>query len=193
MPFEYRTPPSGGRLKQGEILGSVWEYVPVQAPVEISQETDIRVRSFWHERMVVLTQDCDLINDFTLRSPDNETLEDLNEVEGDIRSVPSILLCDLTEDLKARLDSGASWKRVSRNQDERYHAFPEALVGVGGEGGSLPELYLDFRKTLSLPTPFLYEGLRGGGIARVAVTPQIYLHDLIHRFHGYHSRVAVED
>ena len=178
---------------QGEILGSVWEFVPIQAPVEVPEETDVRVRSFYHERMVVLTQDCDLINDFGLRSPDDQTLEDLNEVEDDIRSVPSVFLCDVTEDLKARLGSGASWKRVKGNQDERYHMFPEAVVGADGEGGYLPELYLDFRKTASLPTRFLYEGLRVEGIARVAVTPPIYLHDLIHRFHGYHSRVAVED
>jgi hypothetical protein len=194
VPFQYLGPPTDGRLVQGEILGAVWEFVPVQAPVAVPEETDIRVRSVYHERMIVLTQDCDLINDFKLRSPDEESLEDLNEVEGNIRSVPSVLLCDLTEDLGERLKgSGTSWKRVEGNQDERYHKLPEAQIGADWAGGYLPALYLDFRKTVSLPTPFLYEALRVAGIARVAITPPIYLHDLIHRFHGYHSRVAVED
>jgi hypothetical protein len=55
----------------------------------------------------------------------------------------------------------------------------------------VPEIYLDFKKALALPTRQVYEGLRVKGIPRLAVVPPIFLHDALHRFYGYLSRVAV--
>jgi hypothetical protein len=52
---------------------------------------------------------------------------------------------------------------------------------------------MDFRKVLAVPTGFLYEGIRGGGVQRLAVVPAFHIHDIVHRYHGYHSRVALEE
>jgi hypothetical protein len=83
------------------------------------------------------------------------------------------------------------FRRIKQNQDERYHHFPEAPIGERDGGAGFPNLYLDFKKTLALPTLQLYEGIRDGGVTRRAVVPPIFLHDLVHRFFGYLSRVAL--
>jgi hypothetical protein len=173
----------------------VWEYVPLQPPAELTQEADVRVQAIRHDRMVVLTQDCDLLQDFNLRSADGFTLDDLADVADNPRSVPSVALCDMFDEIKSRIASGSAiFNAVKKNQNERYHTFAEAPVGSGEEElGVLPALYLDFRKTVALPTPFLYEAVRAAGVSRLAVVPPFHIHDLIHRFHGYHSRVAVEE
>jgi len=57
---------------------------------------------------------------------------------------------------------------------------------------NLPGLVLDFKKTVAAPTPAVYDGL-AHGVVRVAVIPPVYLHDLMHRFYGFHSRVALPE
>ena len=51
--------------------------------------------------------------------------------------------------------------------------------------------YLDFKKVTALPTNALYEGVLSGKTERVALIPEYYIHDLIHRFYGFLSRVAL--
>lgn len=58
---------------------------------------------------------------------------------------------------------------------------------------ALPELVLDFKKPLTLSTAMVYEGLRLRKVRRFGVVPPVYLHDLIQRFYGFLSRVALPD
>ena len=187
MPFAYCPPTTEDRLVQGEVLGPLIEYVPLQPPVELAEGEGVQVRGVRYERAVVLTQDCDLLQDFRLRRN-----PDVQDPESDPRSVPHVLLCEMFEDLRQRVAGGDIFKRAKRNQDERYHAFPEAQIGQD-EAARLPDLYLDFRKSISLPTRLVYEALEGGQVNRLAVLPMNYLHDLTHRFHGYHARIAIEE
>jgi hypothetical protein len=193
MPLCYSLPPDDGRLLQGEIIGPVWEYVPLRPPVEAAAETQIDVRGYEHSRMVVLTQDCDLLWDFALRAPEGSLANELADVTEKPKSVPSVLLCDMFENLRERVAGGDILARAKRNQDERYHALAEAPVGEDDSGATLPELFLDFRKTFSPPTAFLYQGLQSGQVCRIAVVPPFHIHDVVHRFHSYHSRIAIED
>lgn len=106
--------------------------------------------------------------------------------------VAEILFCDVYKKAVFRqtLPGSDVFRRVQKNQDERYHHLEEAPIGTS-DGPSLPDLYLDFKKTFSVPTPRVLEALGGDGIERVAVVPPIWGHDLIHRFFGFHSRIAV--
>lgn len=213
MAFLYRTAPLAGRLVQGEILGKVWEHVPLEPPVEVVAGQTVPVRSVFRERVVVLTQDCDLLQDFRVRFDD-----DGNEVDGaddDPRTVPHVLLCIGApfDVLKGRLPGSDVKRRVKNNQDERYHTLAEAGVGAdpqpdaveeeGRQGGEevgpdegvrvLPQLTFDFRHTLSLPTGLLYTAVLSGQVDRVALIPSPYILDLNQRFHGYHARIPIEE
>jgi hypothetical protein len=192
VPLRYGPPPDG-RLVQGEVLGDVWEYIPLRPPVEAAAETEVEVYAVPHQRMLVLTQDCDLIRDFDLRAPDGSLSNQLLNVSEDPASVPSLLLCEMFEDLRSRVAGGDVFKRARKNQDERYHALAEAPVGDDSSGVTMPELFLDFRKTFSPPTAFLYLGLQSEQVGRLGVVPPFYIHDVVHRFHSYHSRIAIED
>jgi hypothetical protein len=50
---------------------------------------------------------------------------------------------------------------------------------------------MDFRKHFTVPTGFLYDRIAAGEVLRRAVIPPIHSHNLLHRFYGYQSRVAL--
>ena len=79
-----------------------------------------------------------------------------------------------------------------KNQDERYQHLTASAVGEPG-ALALHDLYADFKKVFSISTDRLYEGLLNGGITRVAILHEANTHDVIHRFYGFLSRVAVEE
>jgi hypothetical protein len=109
--------------------------------------------------------------------------------------ISHVILCDVYELSKIRnlVPPGKDiWKRIEQNQDERYHHLKPAQV-EDMPVSQLPDLYLDFKKVFGIATETLYEGLRIGTIRRVALVPPIYIHDLIHRFYGFLSRVALPE
>ena len=86
----------------------------------------------------------------------------------------------------------------SRTRTSVITSLPEALIVVSHAESvearpALPDLFLDFKKALALPTALLYQVAQEGTVERVAIVPPIYLHDLIHRFYNFLSRVAVPD
>jgi hypothetical protein len=176
-------------LVQGELLGPLWEYVPTISPVELPESEDaVPVQAVLHEWVVLVTPDCDLEQDYRLRFPDGWTgaPADIDEEPG---AVPHLVMCDLFIDLRSRVAGGDIFKRARKNQDERYHTFP--AVPVAETGTETPELFGDFRRSVSLPTRFVYDGIRGGGVHRRALLPEIHRLDFAHRFFGYQSRIPV--
>lgn len=143
-----------------------------------------------HARMIVLHSDCDLLQDFNYRSSRSATQP---FDEGDPNVTPEALLCDLFEEAEIRLRIAGSdiFKRIKRNQDERYHHLTSNPGG--GTGPSLPDLFIDFKKTFSVTPGALYEGIQVAGIQRIALVPPIYLQDIMHRFFGFQSRVGLPD
>lgn len=146
--------------------------------------------------MIVMTAVCDLEQDFNTRFPDDDSKQRYRSAtvdKNDPHLVPHVLLCEVFEEAEIRgLSQFRSdiWKRIRQNQDERYHHLPAGAIGEPAVD-NLPDLYLDFKKTIALPTASLYEGLREGQVRRLAVVPVIYIHDLIHRFYGFLSRVGL--
>lgn len=143
-----------------------------------------------------MTADCDLEQDFYARFSDRRPATVSDVVRRDYSDpplVPYLLLCDMYEEteIRTRMPPGsAAWRRIGKNQDERYHHFEAA--GYGGRR-SLPDLYLDFKKTFALPADNVYSGVDSGAVTRVAIVPPIYIHDLMHRFYGFLSRVGLPD
>lgn len=195
MPLLYDAAPIAGALRQGEILGDIWIHRPLYPPVENTEGSSFEVHSDYHSLMVVMSPDCDLEQDFFVRFPDphaQEQYQPVIEDESPPAIIPHVLLGDLYEEseIKSRIPGSDVWRRIRQNQDERYHCLPAASIDNPLQS-ELPALYLDFKKSLSLPTRNLYDGLRVKKVQRIALIPPIYVHQLIHRFYGFLSRVGL--
>jgi len=68
----------------------------------------------------------------------------------------------------------------------------EARADASTERLHVPaHLYIDFRRPLGISTEQIYLALAGKLIERVAIVPDVYVHDLIHRCYSYLSRVGI--
>lgn len=194
MPLRYEDPPSWA-LRQGEILGELWEHRPIAAVASLGADEMPSIQSLLHPRVIVMTADCDLIQDFAVRFNDErpgnyEGILERDQAHSTL--LPYVLLCDMYEatDIRSRTPPGSeAWRRIDGNHNQRYHRLAAAAVKGGG---ALPDLYLDFRKTFALPGEAIYAAV-GHGLVRMGLVPPVYLHDLMHRFYGYLSRVGLPD
>lgn len=197
MPLRYKDAPGiDAALVQGEILIVVYELRQHAA-------------SKPHSRVIVLTNVCDLEQDHNARIKDaevdtsavepdqekpDETTADRQEPEENTKYVPYIVLCDLvqTDAMLRRLDIDTGvLEKIQKSQVLRYHHLPAASYGPVQANNTLPELYIDFRKTFALPTEAVYKDIRKGNTSRVAVVPDVYMHDLVQRQHSYLGRVGL--
>ena len=196
MPLQYG-PPQSGALRQGEILGDIWDHVPRYPPMESQPGQSFSIDSVHYEYVVVMSPDCDLEWDFKARFPDQESREQLipqSNISDLSASLSHVFLARFyrQEKIRSSIKGSDIWKRIEQNQDERYHHFKAAPVNELPES-VLPDLYIDFKKALAIPTKSLYEGLRAQGIKRIALIPDIYIHDLMHRYYGFLSRIALPE
>ena len=200
MPLEYDSPFPYGAIRQGEILSGMHLHTPQHSPTALVEGETVPVLSVSHNRMIVVNPDCDLEADFDARFLPPEVLRNPGGWPhiGDHHSlVPVVLLCDVFEESEIRgsdrpISSSDLWRRVRANQDERYHRFPASQIR-GHAGYSLPELFLDFRRTYAVQTDWLYRAIADSAIQRVALVPPVYLHDLIQRYYSYYARVGLPD
>lgn len=183
MPFKFKAPPSEGELRQGELLANV---VMLRAVMTQDPGTEVQhdVMSTLHPLVVVLHSDCDLLQDYNTRNSGDHKPGQL---------VPQVLLCDSfpSSEMRAPQFPGSrAVKMVTENRDERYHT----LTFDADPDLHLPEspIYLDFKRTIAIHTEDLYTALGSRTTQRVALIPPRYLHDLMHRFFGYLSRVATD-
>lgn len=145
----------------------------------------MQLASIRHPFVIVMTADCDLLWDFRARPATDP---------GAAALLLSVIVCDLYEGpvLRQRF-TGASdlWRRVSQNQDERYHHLNSA--GIVDSESQLVDFYVDFKKAFGLAPEAVYQGMDSNQVRRLAVMPPIYMHDLMHRFYAFASRVALPD
>jgi hypothetical protein len=140
-----------------------------------------------HPFAVILTQDCDLEQDFNVRQ--KQGVSD--------KLLPSILFCEVAtaEELFGRVKSLGSkaWERIRINKDERYHFLQkvEPVDDVQGEG--LPELGIDFKRYFTIPTEEIYWRVQQGKVKRRCVLQSPYLEHLSSRFAYFLSRVALPE
>ena len=170
------------RLQQGEILAGIPE---IQQDNPASPVDFARVN---HPRAIVMTPDCDLLSDFASRQAASEGTPSPHRLQH-------IHCCDLYAAAEIRENNvlrSDLWRRVQRNQDERYHRLPPGKVADGSDVEH-PALYLDFKRMFTLPTEFLYRCLEIETVQRLGVVPPIWIHDLIQRYFAFHSRIGVPD
>ncbi len=145
--------------------------------------------------MVVMTAVCDLEQDFRVRfSLEGSSAPHKREgvLDSDPHLLTHVLLCDAFEEgqIRQQITGTDIWKRVRQNQDERYHHLSSGpLRDMSGD--NLADLYMDFKKATTIPTELLYDGLSMHKVQRLAVVLPVYVHDLMHRFYSFLSRVGV--
>lgn len=190
MVFAYESSSASPALRQAELLQNLIEY----RAVGVDDQGGLEYLIINHAAVVIVSQDCDLEQDCALRFPvDAEALR-AEEIELHTNSLAQVLLCDAYHEAEIRsklTNFGSSdWKRVKQNQNERYHSLAAAQVGTDAED-VVDAVYIDFRKHFTVPTGFLYDRIVAGDVVRRAVVPPVHSHDLMHRFYGYQSRVAL--
>lgn len=181
-----------GPIRQAELITSVSEFQTISATD--GDPTEIATRKVEHPLVIVLSQDCDLEQDFNARYPSGKPQLDRAEADVHPSALSHILLCDAHEEneLRKRLPESTGskdFRRIAQNQNERYHRIESAEIA--DTGSAVEALFLDFRRHFSVPCPDFYEQLDLGAVGRTARLPAYYLHDLNHRFYSYLARVAI--
>jgi len=175
-----------GRLWQGEILENVIQIRPTVESIEANVDGVLEVVPVLHELVIVMSQDCDLDQDYKRRAANGQP------------TLPNIMLCDvyLAEVLRVRVLhqdqlGNKDWKkRIAQNQNERFHYLQRVEPNEDLQGVGLAALAIDFKIYFTLPTDELYARLRVGIRRRCRLnTP--YAEHLAHRFFKYLSRIAL--
>jgi len=151
----------------------------------IPEGEDHPFTSVEHPLTVVLSPACDLDQQYNFRDDQPERVP---------FALSHVILLDLHFESGLRANPAIITKifeRIKNNQDERYHRLPSA--GIASSDDSLPELFMDFKRAFSLPIDSIYLALQLELIERRAIVPAVYVHDLIHRFYSFLSRVGVPD
>lgn len=192
MPFTLDAVPQSGELRQGELLLDIWVHrVPGAAMRLPAGGPAPSVDQYHHAATVVIHSDCDLLQDFRARTEARQNGRVLERTDKAL--VNEVLMCDafLPNEIHERKPGRDFRKRVAQNQEERYHTLEFRPIQIGGS--QVSTLVLDFRKTFSIDTENLYAAIAAGGVQRVGLIPDVYVHDLMHRSFGYMSRVGLPD
>jgi hypothetical protein len=175
-----------GALRQGEILSDLTTLVPL-ARLDQPPNT-VNVARVTHPLAIVLSQDCDLEQDFASR----EQRQSGQNYRED-KLLPTILFCEVFIAAEMNTRPGMDrqiWRRVTGNKDERYHYFDKVSAECDALAKGIPEMTVDFKRYFTVPGDYLYAQL-SVGIARRTRLLSPYLEHLSTRFCYYQFRVAL--
>ena len=187
MPFAGQPMASPDRLRQGQVIRNLYEYIPTGLP---TADGPVEVTAVHHPLVVVLSPECDLASDYEWRNTNPKGGVDLSQsskflehiqccklfAEGEIRDV---------NDLKSK-----EWSFIKTNRHERYHTIPSWALGPANS--DMP-LYADFKRIFSVSTEYLCALLETGGLEMDAVLDPPWLHQLVQRCYAFQARVCVPD
>jgi hypothetical protein len=175
-----------GPLRQGEIICNLGELIP--EPGSALSEGGPKVRLQIHPYAIVLSQDCDLEQDFRVRQQTDPV-----KIKTD-KLLPTVLFCQAiaAESMMATVSDGQIWKRIKQNKDERYQYLRELLPETDALSIGLPALGLDFKKYFTLATPDVYAQINLTAKRRAFLAAR-YMEHLSTRFFYFQSRVALDE
>ena len=169
-------------LRQGEILSDLIQFRLDVATLGAEAPTASPYR---HPFALLLTQDCDLEQDFFARS---------GTIALD-KQLPNLLFCEVAraQELydRIRQTNRKLWDRIKINKDERYHYLQKVEPSCDTLFEGLPELGVDFKKYFTVPTDEVYRRVEIGEAKRRSLIVSPYLEHLSSRFAYFLSRVAL--
>jgi hypothetical protein len=142
------------RLFQGEVLDRTIEWTVGYDSAKPDEVVGTEPRQ--HKLAVLLSQDCDLAQDWEKR-------KDELRIETDLKSV---LLCPAfpADDLRQRQNlTSRRWETVRQNKDERYAYLAEIPADADAAGEGHPAILLDLSSYFTVRTVEIYRQLRTGG------------------------------
>lgn len=173
----------GKDLRQGEILSEL-SCIRLKEGSALSGP-DRELAEIRHEWAIIVTQDCDLEQDFRVRQGAAGTNLD--------KLLPNVLLCVAQESTKVVIPPGKDiWKSVQQNKNERYQFLEKVPPESDALKQGLPELVIDFKQYLTVPTDELYRRVEAGTHRRCRLANEYLLH-FGSRFSYYQSRVALPE
>jgi hypothetical protein len=173
-----------GELRQGEIITDLIE-VRLNLDAARNQQP-ARIDSITHPFAIVVTQDCELEQDYRARA--NNTTSD--------KLLPCVLLLQMTSCVALRGElqrqglNTKLWKPIANNKNERYHVFEAILAEHDHAGAGLPALAVDFKRCFTVPTEEIYWRVEHEARRRCRLVSP-YLEHLAARFGFFYSRVAL--
>ena len=183
-PFRVTAEDASAPLRQGEILTGVLQFRLDLAAVGADEVSGRLLR---HAFVVVMTQDCDLDQDFRVRS----------EGKANDKLLPGILFCEVAtaQELFGRIKQTnvKLWDRIKINKDERFHFLQKVEPACDRLQEGLPELAIDFKRYFTLPTEEIYKRIEIGEARRRCLLVSPYLEHLSSRFAHFLSRVALPE
>ena len=180
-------------LRQGEILTDL---VQIQVNLEsietLQNPTDYLVNNVVHPYAIIVSQDCDLEQDFNFR---------FHKRGKERHRLPSVLFCEVIEAEELVqgernqniFQSKTVRKNFQDNNDYRFHfiqAIPEEF-DVLGQG--LPELGIEFKRYFSMPTGEVYRRIKLSHTQRRCRLQSPYLEHFCDRFHYFNNRIALPE
>ena len=176
------------RLRQGQILRNLYEYVPTG---QTRSDGTAQVTTVIHPLLVVISPECDLVSDYESRNAISSGAS--GQPQASSNFLEHIQCCKLFEESAIRGASGmnsAAWSFVRSNRHERYHMIAS---NIPGRLDDLGPLYLDFKRVLSISTAYLYQLLNAGDMELGEIIEPPWIHQLVQRCYGFQSRVCVPD
>lgn len=171
----YKRSDSASPILQCEIISGM---IHLRARVA---EVGASVESLTQPFALIMTQSCDLEREHDARTA------------GKPCPVEDILVCPAHEagDVRGTPGVADKWKRIQKNNEERYQFLQSIPVECDASGHGVPELVLDFRRTFSIGTEELLRQFNSGVATRRAQLVSPYLEHVAIRFFSYHARVAL--
>jgi len=172
-------------LRQGEMITGL-----VQVRLTINTVGADKEEVQWleeaHPFAVVLSQDCDLNQDWKARQ---SVIDDPKVAQ---RQLPAVFFAQVHEaaELKGHVGGSDLWKRVKQNKDERFHFLEAVSPNNDAMTDGLPELGIDFKRYFTIPTDEVYKRIEKGAHRRCRLVSP-YLEHLSTRFCYYQFRVAL--
>jgi len=173
------------RFCQGDILRDISTVVWAKE-TEGGSGVEIEERKLPYA--VVLTQDCDLEQDYASRS--DLTLPNHDKYLQSILICPAYQAAQLRkgthlESLGLRMQNISSdpWRQVAQNNNYRYHYLEEYL------DFQIPDLVIDFKHYLTIPREILYSLDRK--IHYLGALSELFREDLSIRYSQYLSRIGL--
>ena len=175
------------RLRQGQVIRNLCEYVPIGLPAVDGPAT---VTAVQHPLVVVLSPECDLVSDYELRNANPNGGFDLTQSS---KFLEHIQCCKLFEEGEIRDAHGLNsrdWSFIKTNRHERYHAILTAALGYADSDACW---YVDFKRIFSVSTEYLYALLDADGLEMDAILEPPWIHQLVQRCYAFQGRVCVPD
>jgi hypothetical protein len=175
--------PAAYCLRQGEI---VTDLAQARLSLDSVGRDEPVVEIVLHPFAMLMTQDCDLEQDFVAR----------RKGEVNDKRLPGLLFCEVAtaEELFGRLGGRRKeWDRlnIDKNKNERYHFLQRVDASCDAAQIGLEELGIDFKRYFTVPADEVYRRIELGQAKRRCILVSPYLEHLSSRFAYFLSRVAL--